>query len=406
VERLSVEELAARSGSSVDRIRRLADVGLLEPADDGSFAMTAINRVRLADALDREGVPLEDMGKAKATGQLSFEFVDQLFLEAVPLRDQTVEELAAKLGISIEDLGRLYTAWSLPAPLPGQQIREDDAAMLEALTVFPQTGLDPEILVPATRFFGDNVRRIAEGEVSFFKTNVIDALAASGMPLKDVMETTAPMSAALQPSGRALLNWLHMRHFETQVFQEIVVIMERIMDEAGFARRRPVSPPAIAFLDLSGYTLLTEQTGDEVAARLAEELSELVGQAAQSHGGRVVKLLGDGVMFHFPDPGDAVRCGLALVDRATELGLPRARMGVNAGAVVFRDGDYFGRTVNVAARITDYARPGEVLVSEEAVTAATGNGIAFTEIGEVLLKGLEEPVRVFRAAQAGEPNRR
>jgi adenylate cyclase len=397
VERLSVEELAARSGSSVDRIRRLADVGLLEPADDGSFAMTAINRVRLADALDREGVPLEDMGKAKATGQLSFEFVDQLFLEAVPLRDQTVEELAAKLGISIEDLGRLYTAWSLPAPLPGQQIREDDAAMLEALTVFPQTGLDPEILVPATRFFGDNVRRIAEGEVSFFKTNVIDALAASGMPLKDVMETTAPMSAALQPSGRALLNWLHMRHFETQVFQEIVVIMERIMDEAGFARRRPVSPPAIAFLDLSGYTLLTEQTGDEVAARLAEELSELVGQAAQSHGGRVVKLLGDGVMFHFPDPGDAVRCGLALVDRATELGLPRARMGVNAGAVVFRDGDYFGRTVNVAARITDYARPGEVLATEEAVEAASGNAIAFHEIGSVLLRGLEEPLRVFRA---------
>jgi adenylate cyclase len=397
MERLSLEELAARSGTSIDRIRRLAEVGLLEPADDGLFAMVAINRVRLADALDREGVPLEDMGKAKASGQLSFEFVDRLFLEAVPLRDQTVDELAATLHISIEDLGRLYSAWSLPAPVPGQQIREDDAAILEALTVFPQAGLDPEILVPATRFFGDNLRRIAEGQVSFFKTNVIDALAASGMPLKDVMETTAPMSAAIQPSGRALLNWLHMRHFETQVFQEVVVIIGRIMQEAGFARRRPVSPPAIAFLDLSGYTLLTEQTGDEAAARLAEELSELVGRAAQFHGGRVVKLLGDGVMFHFPDPGDAVRCGLALVDRATELGLPRARMGVNAGAVVFRDGDYFGRTVNVAARITDYARPGEVLASEEAVEAASGNAIAFSEIGSVLLRGLEEPLRVFRA---------
>ena len=91
MERLSVEELAARSGSSVDRIRRLAGVGLLEPDDDGSFAMAAINRVRLADALDREGVPLEDMGEAKASGQLSFEFVDHLFLDAVPLRDQTID---------------------------------------------------------------------------------------------------------------------------------------------------------------------------------------------------------------------------------------------------------------------------------------------------------------------------
>jgi adenylate cyclase len=401
VERLSMDELAARSGTTADRIGRLVEVGLLEPAADGAFPMSAINRVRLADALDREGVPLEDMGEAKASGRLSFEFVDQLFLDAVPLRDQTVDDLAAQLGISIEDLGRLYTAWSLPAPLRGQQIREDDAAILEALTVFPQTGLDPEILVPATRFFGDNLRRIAEGQVSFFKTNMIDTLAASGMPLKDVMETIAPMSATLQPSGRALLAWLHKRHFETQVFQEIVLILERIMQEAGFARRRAVSPPAIAFVDLSGYTFLTEQTGDEAAAKLAEELSDLVGGAAQTHRGHVVKLLGDGVMFHFPDPGDAVRCGLSLVDRATELGLPRARVGVNAGNVVFRDGDYFGRTVNVAARITDYARPGEVLASEEAVEAAGGDAIAFSEIGAVLLKGLEEPVRVFRASAAG-----
>jgi adenylate cyclase len=398
MERLTMDELAARSGTTGDRIARLVEVGLLQPLDDGSFALTAINRVRLADALDREGVPLEDMGEAKASGRLSFEFVDRLFLDAVPLRDQTADDLAAKLGISIEDLGRLYTAWSLPAPLPGQQIREDDAAILEALTVFPQTGLDQEILVPATRFFGDNIRRIAEGQVSFFKTNLIEPLAASGMPLKDVMETIAPLSAALQPSGRALIAWLHLRHFETQVFQEIVLIIEQIMQEAGFARRRPVSPPAIAFIDLSGYTLLTEQTGDDVAARLAEELSELVGRAAQSHSGRVVKLLGDGVMFHFAHPGDAVRCGLALIDQATEIGLPRARMGVNAGDVVFRDGDYFGRTVNVAARITDYARPGEVLASEEAVAATQGDAIAFSEIGPVLLKGLEEPVRIFRAA--------
>jgi adenylate cyclase len=76
-------------------------------------------------------------------------------------------------------------------------------------------------------------------------------------------------------------------------------------------------------------------------------------------------------------------------------------MGVNAGDVVFRDGDYFGRTVNVAARITDYARPGEVLASQDAVEAAGGNAIAFSEIGPVLLRGLEAPLRVFRATPAG-----
>jgi adenylate cyclase len=403
---LSEHELAARSGTTTERIRRLVQLGMLDPGADARFPQSAINRVRLAEALDREGVPLEAMAQAISGGQLSFDFLDHLFLDAVPLRQQTADELAAELGISMEDLARLYSAWSLPAPLPGQQIRDDDARILEALKVFPQTGLDPEVLVPATRFFGDNTRRIAEGQVAFFRSDIIDRLAASGMPMKDVMDAVAPMSSALQPAGRALLAWLHARHFETQVFQETVLIVERIMEEAGQPRGRPVSPPAIAFVDLSGYTLLTERSGDQAAATLAEGLAELVGEAALSHRGRAVKLLGDGVMFYFADPGDAVRCGLAMLDRVKELGLPRARMGVNAGALVFRDGDYFGRTVNVAARITDYARPGEVLVSEDAVTSATGNGIAFTEIGEVLLKGLEEPVRVFRAAQAGEPSHR
>ena len=83
-----------------------------------------------------------------------------------------------------------------------------------------------------------------------------------------------------------------------------------------------------------------------------------------------MKLLGDGVMFHFPDPAQGVCCGLELVDRIPEVGLPRARVGLHSGPVVFQHGDYFGRTVNIAARITDHARPGEVLVSDQVVADA------------------------------------
>jgi class 3 adenylate cyclase len=194
------------------------------------------------------------------------------------------------------------------------------------------------------------------------------------------------------------LAWLHARHFESEVFQEVVLTVEQIMAAGGYTRRRPVSPPAIAFIDLSGYTRLTEESGDHSASMLAEGLAQLVNEAAASYRGRVVKLLGDGVMFYFADPADAVRCGLAVVGRATELGLPRARMGVNAGDVLFRDGDYYGRTVNIAARIVEYARPGEVLASEDAVAAAASDGVAFSEIGPVLLRGLDAPIRVYRAS--------
>src|SRR5207247_11042967 len=115
---------------------------------------------------------------------------------------------------------------------------------------------------------------------------------------------------------------------------------------------------AIAFLDLSGYPRLTEQSGDEAATRLAQGLAGLTGEASLSFGGRAVKTLGDGVMFHFADPAGAVLCGLAMVERAEQLGLPRARVGVNAGPVGCRDGDYFGRTVNSAARMAGSGRAG------------------------------------------------
>jgi adenylate cyclase len=153
-------------------------------------------------------------------------------------------------------------------------------------------------------------------------------------------------------------------------------------------------------MDLSGYTRLTEDAGDAAAVHLASSLAELVGETSIRHGGRAVKLLGDGVMFHFPDPSNAVRCGLHLVDRAEGLGLPPARVGVNAGPVVFRDGDFFGGTVNVAARILDYARPREVLATAAAL-AAQADDIRFESLGEVGLKGVARPVELHRGRRAG-----
>jgi class 3 adenylate cyclase len=114
-----------------------------------------------------------------------------------------------------------------------------------------------------------------------------------------------------------------------------------------------------------------------------------------------VKLLGDGVMFHFPDPVQGVLCGLELVERVPQLGLPRARMGMDSGPVVFQNGDYFGRTVNIAARISDYARPGEVLVSDEVAAAARNpEAIRYECVGPVSLKGLTAPITLYTATRA------
>ncbi len=111
----------------------------------------------------------------------------------------------------------------------------------------------------------------------------------------------------------------------------------------------------------------------------------------------MVKLLGDGAMLYFHGPAGAARAGLELVGAASEAELPPLRMGVHTGPVVFRDGDYYGRTVIVASRVTDRIGPSEVVLTEEAVAEVRSPDLAFEPLGEAVLKGVAEPVRLFRA---------
>ena len=396
---MNAAEFAQAAGTSVERVERLADLGLLErrPGDD-PYRDADLHRVRLADALDQAGIGLEDMGRAAAAGALQLRFVEEVIgAPGSPYGTRTAREVAEEAGVPLEVVAQMWANWSLPALDPDEPLRLDDAAIIEERGRLQRAaGLDWETMLAATRYFGESLRRLTTSQVRFFRAYVIDRMRAEGAPSPAILEQIGPMAGQLQGASSNLRAWLYQRHFESQVFQESVELVEEAMREAGFAPARSTSPPAIAFLDLGGYTRLTEEGGDEAAAELAAGLQELVQRASIAHGGEAVKLLGDGIMFRFRDPETAVACGLDLVERAAEIGLPPARLGINAGPVVFRDGDYFGRTVNVAARIADYARPNEVLVSESVVEHAA-DAAAFEPIGAIALKGLLEPVSLLRA---------
>ena len=113
-----------------------------------------------------------------------------------------------------------------------------------------------------------------------------------------------------------------------------------------------------------------------------------------------VKWLGDGVMVHFREPAGAVLAALGMVEELPAAGLPPAHVGVAAGPVVAQGGDYFGRTVNLAARIAAYASAGRVLVSEPVIQRAPPQGVTFVELGQVQLQGIAQPVRLLEARQA------
>jgi adenylate cyclase len=393
--RYTLPELAERAGLTLDEVHALIEAGVLAPYPDQTVPTTALNRVRLAHALTQD-IPLENLARAIESQSLHFRFVDALFANPVPLEPTTYGEMAEQLGIEFNALAQLYTTWELPAPSPDQQLRKDDVQMLDALRLLSRQGVDVPSFLGGTRFFGENMRRLAESQVRSFVTEIVEPMLGSGKSILEVLEQAAPMSGKIQPAGEELVGWLHWRHFEAAVVHETVQLLETLMEQTGFAPPRPAHPPAIAFLDVGAYARLSGETGEEVD--LAAGLAEVVWGASQPHGGKPVKFLGDGVMFHFAEPRAAVLTALDIVAELERTDMPPARVGINAGPVVFRDGDYFGRTVNLASKITEYARPREVLVSEEVVRETT-DGVRFEPIGDIALQGLLEPVPLFRARQ-------
>ena len=106
-------------------------------------------------------------------------------------------------------------------------------------------------------------------------------------------------------------------------------------------------------------------------------------------------------MFHFPDPSPGVRAALEMVGGLSDAGLPPCHVGLAAGPVLFQEGDYFGQTVNLSARIADYARANEVLVSQAVADASRDDGVTFDDIGPVELKGVAGTVHLLRADLTG-----
>ena len=395
---LTQAELAARAAVSLEQVQRLTELGVVRAREaDAGFRPIDVQRIRIAEAFADSGLAVEDLGRLVAEGHVTFPNLEAVFGEPIAASNTTFAEFADQTGTDPELLRRVYTQLGLTQPADDDRLREDDVEFLrEFLLVFDarDVGLSDDFLLRAARLCGDSVRHLVDAVNALIRDELFPAMVRSsnGPPRP---RGTGPFGATT-----SITSWLVRRHLETAIHANIVENIEQEMEETGIGRRRDLRPPAIGFLDLSGFTRLTGSQGDEEAARLAVRLSDLVQESTASRRGRAVKSLGDGVMLHFHEPSEAVSAALELVEAIPAAGLPPARVGITSGPVVFRDGDYFGRAVNTASRITDYARPSEVLVSETVAESGTAAGSVFEDLGVVELKGIPEPVRLFRAIRA------
>jgi adenylate cyclase len=310
--------------------------------------------------------------------------------------------VSASTGIAMERLGVIRELMGSAQPSESDRMRPDELDVVPLVELLARRGISSHAIERTLRVGGESLRRMAETEAGWWLTEVMQPLFQAGTSAAEVGELMGPFAAELAPiADRAVLAAYHGQQANAWM-RNIFEGFEQQMMRAGL-HTRSERPPAICFLDITGYTRLTDQRGDRAAADLAGVLSRLVQRSSIRHGGKPVKWLGDGVMFFFPDPGPGVEAALEMVAGTVPAGLPPAHVGLHAGPVLFQEGDYFGRTVNAAARIADYARPGEVLVSQEVVESSAVPGVVFSAIGPVELKGLTEPLHLHAARWRDAP---
>jgi adenylate cyclase len=306
----------------------------------------------------------------------------------------------ARERVPLDLLARAFEAVALPRPRPDDPAPPDIGEVLAAARWALDSGVGEEEFVRSARIYGESMYRVAQAEPARWHEYIEMPLLRAGMSERQMQEIAYQTSPLVRQMVERMILWVYRRHQAHFSIDHMVQHVEAAAEEQGLVVGRPERNPAIAFLDLTGYTRLTEEAGDEAAADLAARLADMVHDLAAPNGGRAVKFLGDGVMFHFAEPAGAVVAVLEMVDRTSRVALPPAHVGVSTGPLVTRDGDYFGRTVNVASRIAAYAGPGQVLVSAEVAAAARPKGVTFDPIGEVNLKGLLKAVDLHRAVRA------
>ena len=398
-------EIAAEAGCDADRVRWLAEIGLLTSDEHGRFTYGSVLAVKMVSALMESGVEPETIEFAASEGMLSFRRLDEyLPYEPGPRSERTFAEFLDDAGPRAELLPAVFEVLGLPTPDPSTAIHVDEETMFERYLNAWRQAPDEDSLLRAARLMAQGTRMALLGWMELLDEQLARParerlLRGELERFPDDVRVTFTQAISLAPE---MFTWLAARYLEHRSVDGIVEGFERFLASRGLARLpAPLGPPAIVFVDLSGFTRLTRERGDESAVRAATSLQRRADEAASRHGGRLVKLLGDGAMLRLSDPTAGVRAAVDLVEAMSREGALSSHAGVHAGPVIERDLDVFGQTVNLASRIADVAESGDVLTSEAVADAVSSEVAPFAleRIEDAYLEGIPEPVALFRVTR-------
>ncbi len=278
-------------------------------------------------------------------------------------------------------------------------VSADELQLLRYVAAVLETGFPLVALLQLVRVYGQAMARIADAEVRLFHLYVHEPLMRSGATGVETAEQMHAMSRQALPLAGPILDQIHQRYLQFFIEQDVVGHMESDLDGAAVDMGR--MRVAIAFADLTGYTRMTEEEGELSAVDAVERFVEAVDVTLPDEA-RIIKTIGDEVMVIGPDASALADWAVGFQAMQTDRPLPR--IAVHHGVALFRDGDYFGRDINIASRVAARSAGGEVLVTRPVVEVARvgGGHLEFERIGEVTLKGFHDSTEVFVARRRRE----
>jgi adenylate cyclase len=374
---------AGEPGAPDRSVQTWIEHGLYDPD-----APNAADRLELLRYTADHGISLEEMIARGREGTLSRAVVDDV-LAMHPTA--TVAEVAQELGIDTDLVTRVWLALGFPPPpLDQPVVDEEELGLLRAFVlVLDLFGLEGALQF--TRVLGSSIGRIAEAAVGSFLVNVEAPLVTDGAGEAARARTSAE-SAAMAQGLPDLFGGLYRRHF--------FLAVERSRATQGSAAHGTFHL-TIGFCDLVGYTAWSRTLTNEALAKAVNDFEQAAHDLITAAGGRVVKSLGDAVLFATPEPGHAAQVALALTEVVERHPvLTSLRSALATGEVLGRDGDYYGPVVNLAARLVKEARPGSVVSDRPIVGGEDGRPFASRSLGALDLRGVGGPVELYAVSLA------
>jgi adenylate cyclase len=388
-ERISLTEAARRSGVPASTLKRWAEEKIV-PVRDGQWTAAAAAQARVVARMRDRGYSLDDLKEAGREGKLAFGFAEDLFAEGEG--EVTVEGIAAETGLEAELVGRILSMMGTPVGMQGKLTRADAMAIRLCAEVL-DAGLPLVAFLQLVRVYVQSLRRIAEAEVRLFHLYVHEPLIRDGVPELQMAEAMGNLAAEIMPLAAPLTEYLHNRYLRYYIEQDVVGHMETGGEQTTAEMELGHVAVTLCFIDLTGFTRFTEEEGDIEALDVVENFVETV-EATLPREATIVKTIGDEVMVVSPDAAALTEWAVAFLGRFDRR--PQPRVGIHSGDAVYRDGDYFGNSVNLAHRIVNRALAGEVLVTDRvAATLEARPGLRLEPIGEVSLKGFPVPTELF-----------